>query len=93
MRGDDQQLQSRMFSYMALEDRIPADHSLRGVRKLVGAALVAMSKDFNGLCERALLRMIHTLREGYLQQAPKHWPFLSVDLSRHVTLSAYGVHD
>src|SRR5882757_8375693 len=49
MRGDDQQLQSGMFSYVALEDRIPADHPLRGVRKLVEAVLAGMSKDFEGL--------------------------------------------
>jgi len=29
MRGNDQQLQTGMFSYVALEDRIPADHPLR----------------------------------------------------------------
>ena len=49
MRGDDQQLQSGMFSYVALEDRIPADHPLRGVRKLLDAVLAEMSKDFEGL--------------------------------------------
>ena len=49
MRGDDQQLQSGMFSYVAFEDRIPADHPLRGVRKLVDTVLAGMSKDFDGL--------------------------------------------
>src|SRR5215475_2853457 len=49
MRGDDQQLQTGMFSYVALEDRIPADHPLRGVRKLVDTVLAGMSQDFDGL--------------------------------------------
>jgi transposase len=49
MRGDDQQLQTGMFSYVALEDRIPVDHPLRGVRNLVDAVLARMSKDFDGL--------------------------------------------
>src|SRR5271170_5319616 len=49
MRGDDQQLQTGMFSYVALEDRIPADHPLRGVRARVDAVLAEMSKDFDGL--------------------------------------------
>jgi transposase len=49
MRGDDQQLQTGMFSYVSLEDRIPADHPLRGVRTLVDAVLAGMSKDFDGL--------------------------------------------
>jgi len=35
MGGDDQQLQTGMFSYVALEEQIPADHPLRGVRELV----------------------------------------------------------
>ena len=49
MRGDDQQLQTGMFSYVALEDRIPVDHPLRGVRKLVDTVLAEMCKDFDGL--------------------------------------------
>jgi len=38
-----------MFSYVALEDRIAADHPLRGVRRLVDAVLAGMSKEFDGL--------------------------------------------
>jgi transposase len=49
MRGDDQQLQTGMFSYVSLEERIPGDHPLRGVRKLVDAVLAGMSKEFDGL--------------------------------------------
>ena len=49
MCGDDQQLQTGMFSYVVLEDRIPADHPLRAIRKLVDEVLAEMSKDFDGL--------------------------------------------
>src|SRR5579864_1458702 len=44
MRGDDQQLQTGMFSYVALEDRISADHPLRGVRRVVDEVLAGMSE-------------------------------------------------
>src|SRR6478609_9946911 len=49
MRGDDQQQQTGMFSYVALEERIPADHPLRAVRKLVDVVLARMSKEFDGV--------------------------------------------
>ena len=34
---------------MALEDRIPLDHPLRAIRKLVDQVLAGMSKQFDGL--------------------------------------------
>jgi transposase len=49
MRGDDQKLQPGMFSYVALEDRIPQEHPLRAIRKLVDQVLAGMSKQFDGL--------------------------------------------
>jgi transposase len=49
MRGDDQQLQPGMFSYVALEDRIPKDHPLRAIRALADQVLRGMSKQFDGL--------------------------------------------
>src|SRR5499427_3094946 len=49
MRGNDDQLQSGMFSYVSLEERIPAAHPLRGVRKLTDAVLAEMSKDFDSM--------------------------------------------
>ena len=49
MRGDDQQLQPGMFSYVALENRIPKDHPLRAIRALADQVLRGMSKQFDGL--------------------------------------------
>ena len=49
MRGDDQKLQPGMFSYVALEDRIPQEHPLRAIRKLVDQVLAGMSKQFDRL--------------------------------------------
>ena len=51
MRGDDQQ-QTGMFSYVCLEDRVPADHPLRAIRKTVDEILRAMAKDFDGMYAR-----------------------------------------
>jgi transposase len=49
MRGDDQQLQPGMFSYVSLEDRVPQDHPLRAIRRLVDQVLAGMSKQLDGL--------------------------------------------
>ena len=49
MRGDDAQFQPGMFSYIALEDRIPASHPLRAVRQLVDLVLAEMSPEFDAL--------------------------------------------
>lgn len=46
MRGTDVQ-QSGMFSYVSLEQRVPAGHPLRGVKALLDEALAAMSRDFD----------------------------------------------
>ena len=45
MRGDDQQ-QSHVFSYVSPEERVPRDHPLRPVRKLVDQVLKEMSPQF-----------------------------------------------
>jgi len=45
MRGADVQ-QSGLFSYVSLEERVPADHPLRGVRVLLNEALESMHRDF-----------------------------------------------
>jgi transposase len=45
MRGKDTQ-QSAMFSYVSPEERVPADHPLRPIRKVVDAALKGLSRSF-----------------------------------------------
>lgn len=49
MRGNDDQPQSGMFSYVSLEERVPADHPLRAIRKLADQVLQEMSAEFDGL--------------------------------------------
>ena len=51
MRGKDQQSDS-LFSYIRLETRIPADHPLRPIRKLVDEALLELSRAFSKLYAR-----------------------------------------
>ena len=48
MRGDDD-LQERMFSYISPEKRVPADHPLRPIRKLVDEILKEMPPKFQKL--------------------------------------------
>jgi transposase len=48
MRGAEPQ-QVALFSYVALEDRIPRDHPLRAVRPMVDAALAALSPKFDAI--------------------------------------------
>src|SRR5579863_8912106 len=48
MRGTDIQ-QSSMFSYLSPEERVPAKHPRRPIRRMVDEALKALSPDFDGL--------------------------------------------
>ena len=48
MRGDAQQ-QEAVFSYVSLEQRVPAQHPLRAIRKWVDEGLGELSKDFDAL--------------------------------------------
>ena len=46
MRGDDQP-QTTLFSFISIEDRIPADHPLRTIQALVNPILTALSPRFH----------------------------------------------
>jgi transposase len=48
MRGDEKQ-QGGMFSYVSMEERVPRDHPLRQIRRLVDQILAIMSKRFDEL--------------------------------------------
>src|SRR5258706_2425285 len=45
MRGSDERAGS-LFSYVDIEERVPASHPLRKVRAIVNAALAALDADF-----------------------------------------------
>jgi len=48
MRGDEKR-QGGMFSYVSMEERVPQDHPLRPIRRLVEQILATMSKRFDEL--------------------------------------------
>src|SRR5271156_3691592 len=48
MRGDER-IQDGIFSYVSLEQRVPADHPLRAVRKLTDAVLGRLSPELDVL--------------------------------------------
>src|SRR3954467_8905528 len=48
MRGRDDR-SAGFFSYVRLEERIPSDHPLRGIRALAAHALGSLSERFEGL--------------------------------------------
>ena len=52
MRGDDLEQQGAMWSYVPMEQRIPADHPLRVLRPLVDAVLQELSPRFAELYSR-----------------------------------------
>ena len=51
MRGT-QNFQGAMFSYISLEERVPARHPLRKLRSLVDALLASMSAEFEAVYAR-----------------------------------------
>src|SRR5687767_764096 len=79
MRGDDLQ-QDAMFSYVSPERRVPADHPLRPIRRMVDQVLKSLSGRFNTLYARTgrpsiapekllrtlLLQVLYTVRSERL---------------------------
>jgi hypothetical protein len=51
MRGDDRQT-GWMFSYVSPEERVPADHPLRVIRRLSDAIFERLSPEFDRLDSR-----------------------------------------
>src|SRR5215467_15380088 len=51
MRGDEN-IQDDVWSYIPLEQRVPADHPLRPMRAMVDTILVELSAQFNTLYSR-----------------------------------------
>ncbi len=51
MRGPDQ-TSGTLFSYIDLEDRVPATHPLRTIREIVNDVLVSLSSDFEAMYAR-----------------------------------------
>ncbi len=49
MRGQDAR-QTRIFSFISAEERVPTDHPLRPIRKMVDEALLALSPRFQTIC-------------------------------------------
>jgi transposase len=48
MRGSDE-VAGSLFSYVSLEKRVPVDHPLRAIRRIVNATLAEMSAEFDAL--------------------------------------------
>src|SRR5436305_4075992 len=80
MRGDDQEQQGAMWSYVPMERRIPADHPLRRMRRMVVGRLPELSPRFDELYSRVgrpsiapekllralLLQVLYTIRSERL---------------------------
>jgi len=80
MRGDDQEQQDAMWSYVPMERRIPADHPLRRLRPMVDGLLQELSPRFDELYSRVgrpsiapekllralLLQVLYTIRSERL---------------------------
>ena len=84
MRGDDLQ-QDAMFSYVSPERRVPADHPLRPIRRMVDQVLKGLSGHFDTLYSSSgrpsiaaekllralLLQVLHTVRRQLREMGHK----------------------
>ncbi len=80
MRGSDRTSGS-LFSYVDIEERIPAKHPLRAIREIVNDALAALDAEFEALYEgtgRQSIAPERLLRASLLQA------FYSVRSERHL---------
>ena len=69
MRGDER-VQGSMFSYLRLEQRVPADHPLREIRRLTDGVLQSLDAEFDKLYAatgRASIAPEYVLRALLLQ--------------------------
>ncbi|HOV31694.1 MAG TPA: IS5 family transposase [Anaerolineaceae bacterium] len=57
MRGNDEE-QGAMFSYISVEERIPEDHPLRPIKRMVGVILKDMWRDFSRMYSKLGRRSI-----------------------------------
>jgi len=90
MRGEDQQ-QDQLFSYGSMEERIPANHPLRPIRKMVDRGLQEMSGRFDEIYDEdgrksiaperllraLLLQMLYSIRSErmLMEQLRYNWLF------------------
>jgi hypothetical protein len=80
MRGDDD-LQEGMFSYISPEKRVPADHPLRPIRKMVDEILKEMSPKFAKLYS-------DVGRPSIAPEIPSHRAFPIIRLDRALLCAA-----
>src|SRR5712691_3286936 len=80
MRGDNQEQQGAMWSYVPMEQRIPVEHPLRRMRPMVDGILLELSPRFDELYSRVgrpsiapetllralLLQVLYTIRSERL---------------------------
>ena len=81
MRGDDNQ-QEGMFSYVSPEKRVPADHPLRPVRKMVDEILKEMSPQFAKLYSEVGRPSIAPERLFRFTDSCTHWKVIHSSTAR-----------